>query len=551
MAEKRIIEYDEASTVTNNDYVYMDSEVNGQQKITPNKLVYQSQAYFTLSNSMIELGEDVADATRKTQDLESDLGDTSTLETEDKSSVVGAVNELKADIGDLEDLETEDKSSLVGAINEARGTGGGGSGLTADIKSALLQIAQKVAYIDDDGQTYYDDLYDALYAITAISLNTNSISMQSIGATSQLTATTTPEGGNVTWSSSNTSIATVSSSGLVTSVGYGSATITATAGSVSATCSVTIAQATLTSISAVYTQSGTVYDTDSLNSLKDDLVVTATWSNQTTSVVPSADYTLSGTLTEGTSTITVAYGGKTTTFSVTVTHAPYIQNGLFAYWDAIDNQATGNHDSSATTWVDKINGYTWTPVVTNGTQTWSWGNDALIFAPTQTGNFANSGNAFKCSRPTTGLRTLEVVYTPEAVGACVGEFTSDLTGVTDNTTQIIGMSSSDNTFMTQGVQNGYQAGSLTNIKSIVATYGSSYAPVKAYMNGSEVTSQGSSHSYKYHYHSDMVLGTQNVETYRYPFKGVIHAIRFYDRELTAEEIAQNYADDVARFGLGV
>ena len=56
---------------------------------------------------------------------------------------------------------------------------------------------------------------------------------------------------------------------------------------------------TLVSISAVYTQSGTVYDTDTLDSLKTDLVVTATWSDTSTSTVASADYTLSGTLTEG------------------------------------------------------------------------------------------------------------------------------------------------------------------------------------------------------------------------------------------------------------
>ena len=36
-------------------------------------------------------------------------------------------------------------------------------GLSNQIKTALLQIAQKVAYIDDDGQDYYDDLYEALY----------------------------------------------------------------------------------------------------------------------------------------------------------------------------------------------------------------------------------------------------------------------------------------------------------------------------------------------------------------------------------------------------
>lgn len=64
-----------------------------------------------------------------------------------------------------------------------------------------------------------------------------------------------------------------------------------------------------------------IYDTDSLDSLKQYLVVTATYSDSSTATVPSADYTLSGTLTVGTSTITVSYGGKTTTFTVTVTES--------------------------------------------------------------------------------------------------------------------------------------------------------------------------------------------------------------------------------------
>lgn len=76
--------------------------------------------------------------------------------------------------------------------------------------------------------------------------------------------------------------------------------------------------ASLVSISAVYTQGGTVYTTDSLDSLKTDLVVTATWDDSTTTTLDDADYTLSGTLEEGTSTITVTYGGMTATFDVTV-----------------------------------------------------------------------------------------------------------------------------------------------------------------------------------------------------------------------------------------
>ena len=74
--------------------------------------------------------------------------------------------------------------------------------------------------------------------------------------------------------------------------------------------------ADLRSISATYTQSGVVYNTDQLDSLRDDLVVTAIYDDSSTSVVTA--YTLSGTLSVGTSTITVSYGGKTTTFNVTV-----------------------------------------------------------------------------------------------------------------------------------------------------------------------------------------------------------------------------------------
>lgn len=192
-------------------------------------------------------------------------------------------------------------------------------GLTDEAKQALLNCFAHVAWIDEDGQDYYDALEDALYPpVTAISISPTTLTLSAIGATSQLTATTTPSGGNVTWTSSNTSVATVSSSGLVTSVGYGSCTITATSGSVSASCSVAIVEATVTSITATYTQSGTVYDTDSLDVLEDDLVVIAYFDNDTSQTVTS--YTLSGTLTVGTSTITVTYGGKTTTFTVTVTH---------------------------------------------------------------------------------------------------------------------------------------------------------------------------------------------------------------------------------------
>ncbi len=79
--------------------------------------------------------------------------------------------------------------------------------------------------------------------------------------------------------------------------------------------------ATLESITAVFTQgSATIYTADTLDTLKQYLTVTATYSDSTTAVV--TDYTLSGTLAAGTSTITVSYGGKTDTFTVNVTESP-------------------------------------------------------------------------------------------------------------------------------------------------------------------------------------------------------------------------------------
>lgn len=76
--------------------------------------------------------------------------------------------------------------------------------------------------------------------------------------------------------------------------------------------------ATLTSISAVYT-GGEVEAGTSVNSLT-GITVTAHYSDGTSKNVTG--YTLSGNIVEGTNTITVSYGGKTTTFTVVAVSTP-------------------------------------------------------------------------------------------------------------------------------------------------------------------------------------------------------------------------------------
>ena len=184
-----------------------------------------------------------------------------------------------------------------------------------NVRNAIYTLLENAAY----ATTGLEDEIAVVEAwaeeVTSLTLSVSTLSL--INDVPQVITATT--GSTVTWSSSNNSVATVSD-GIVTGVSNGSCVITAYAGELVATCNVTVAGfVELVSISAVYTQSGTVYDTDSLNSLKTDLVVTATYDDSSTATIPSTDYTLSGTLTRGTSTITVAYGGKTTTFNVTVT----------------------------------------------------------------------------------------------------------------------------------------------------------------------------------------------------------------------------------------
>ena len=101
------------------------------------------------------------------------------------------------------------------------------------------------------------------------------------------------------------------------------------------------------SISAVFTQPNTDITTATpLDDLKESLVVTATLDDDTTETVDGEDYIINGTLTAGKSTLTVVYGGKTTTFDCLV---------MYNLSEATVLTETDNIDTGwATTFSDKI-----------------------------------------------------------------------------------------------------------------------------------------------------------------------------------------------------
>ena len=171
--------------------------------------------------------------------------------------------------------------------------------------------------------------------VATVTVSPASVSLQ-MGQSSQLTATPKDANGSpltgraITWSSSNTAIATVSGTGLVTGVaGGGPVTITATSEGQSGSASVTVttvpvASVTVTPPSASVQVGQTVQLTATLKDANGNILTgrTVTWSSNQTTV---ATVNATGRVTAraaGSATITATSEGQSGTSSITVTPVP-------------------------------------------------------------------------------------------------------------------------------------------------------------------------------------------------------------------------------------
>ncbi|MCD8363548.1 MAG: Ig-like domain-containing protein [Lachnospiraceae bacterium] len=198
---------------------------------------------------------------------------------------------------------------------------------TVDASGTVTAVSAGTATITA-GFTYQGIEYSDTYEMTVkdrVILSASSAEL-TVTNTKKLTATTDPSGQSVTWSSSNTDIATVSSDGTVTAVGDGSATITAKSTingkSYSSACTVKVNPPTInlsrSSLSLTVTESG------SLNASVNPSGFSVTWSSSNTDV---ATVNSSGTVTavgEGSATITamITVNSKSYTAKCNVSVAP-------------------------------------------------------------------------------------------------------------------------------------------------------------------------------------------------------------------------------------
>jgi len=210
-----------------------------------------------------------------------------------------------------------------------------------------------------------------------------------VGANTTLQATVKDQNGNVmsgqtvTWSTSDAAIATVNSNGVVTGVGAGSATITATCGGKSGTSAITVTAApppppvvttvTISPSSASVVAGGTTTLQATVKDQNGNVMTgqTITWSTSNASVATVNSSGVVNAIAAGAATITATCAGKSGTAAITVTAAPPVVTTVTVAPSSASIVAGNNTTLQAT--VKDANGN----VMTGQTITWSTSNTSV------------------------------------------------------------------------------------------------------------------------------------------------------------------------------
>jgi len=257
--------------------------------------------------------------------------------------------------------------------------------------------------------------------VASVTVSPGSASMQ-VSQTVQLTATPKDANGNplpgraVSWTSSNTSVATVDGSGLVTGVTIGSATITATSEGQSGTASITVSNVPVASVSvSPATAAIQVGQTVQLVATPKDANGnplsgrTVTWASSNTSVATvSASGLVTGNV-AGTATITATSEGQSGTASVTVSNVPVASVTVTPASASVNEGKT----VQLTATPKDANG---TPL-TGRTVTWVSGNTTVATVSSSglvTGKVAGTVTITATSEGQSGTSAITVVHVPVA-----------------------------------------------------------------------------------------------------------------------------------------
>lgn len=225
----------------------------------------------------------------------------------------------------------------------------------------------------------------------------------------------------------------------------------------------------------------------------------------------------------------------------------YVQRGLTAQYDGIDNAGTGSHDSSATTWKNlagdsSLDGVITNTVAWNGVNGWTNNQNGkpVTVLP---GLAATTGTA---------LFTLQFACTPSrdterecffsqynAPGAVAVEHNKG--GVTTGALRLYRNSGNGNDLAFDYMSTALlKAGQFASASVNVASLRQS-----VYLNGNLASTGTSSFGTPATSATSVIGGDPSRDNMA--FRGTYNALRLYDRVLTAEETAVNAAVDAIRF----
>jgi trimeric autotransporter adhesin len=235
----------------------------------------------------------------------------------------------------------------------------------ATVNSSGLVTALDAGTATSEGKSDGVSLTITAVPVASVTVTLNPTSIQ-VGATSTGSAVTRDASNNVltgrtvTWGSSNTSVATVNGSGLVTGVSAGTATITATSEGINGTADITVTAIPVDSVEATLADStiavGQTSQGAAITRAAGGAVLTGrtiTWASSNTSVATVNSSGLVTALDAGTVTITATSEGKSDGVSLTITVVPVasvnvtlnptsIQVGATSTGSAVTRDASNN-----------------------------------------------------------------------------------------------------------------------------------------------------------------------------------------------------------------
>lgn len=215
--------------------------------------------------------------------------------------------------------------------------------------------------------------------------------------------------------------------------------------------------------------------------------------------------------------------GMVSTKKSAPTARDYVQTGLVAMWDGIENVGYGQHDDAAITWKDLVGSDDQT---ISASSPWFWtDNSYKVESPNVYQNIANSSGGtdptyaevcFRNGVPPSGEKF--VLHFRGQKCLAVGAYTN------------IGGGFLKYSSLSEGTH----------------SVGIDWTAPKVTDNGVELSGSGSAGTW---YSSNVSLQIGYFGNNRYPFYGELFSIRLYSSALTAAEIAANYAVDSIRFNL--